>query len=161
MGSDSARFRGFPVFAGEGMQFESHLEHVFSLFRGLWSAECVQIQMSLWAPAGAHFCWWRLVWRLLLLAWTAVLLVLLHGRERLELHDLLRLGIIRACFLAVCVGRGRPCTCSSPGVVVMNRAAGGFWEIFWSSIRSFSWPGKVGGRLSGKGCVDIVHADVT
>ena len=25
------------------MQFESHLGHVFSLFRGLWAAECVQI----------------------------------------------------------------------------------------------------------------------
>lgn len=27
--------RGFPVFARIGMQFESHLGHVFSLFRGL------------------------------------------------------------------------------------------------------------------------------
>ena len=31
------------MLAGEGMQFESHLGHVFSLFRGLWSSECVQI----------------------------------------------------------------------------------------------------------------------
>jgi hypothetical protein len=25
------------------MQFESHLGHVFSLLRGLWAADCVQI----------------------------------------------------------------------------------------------------------------------
>ena len=43
IGPDSACFRGSPVFAGEGMQFESHLGHVFSLFRGLWASECVQI----------------------------------------------------------------------------------------------------------------------
>ena len=42
-GPDSACFRGSPVFAGEGMQFESHLGHVFPLFSGLWAAECVQI----------------------------------------------------------------------------------------------------------------------
>ena len=32
-----------PVFAGERMQFESHRGHVFSLCRGLWAADCVQI----------------------------------------------------------------------------------------------------------------------
>jgi hypothetical protein len=32
---DSVCFRSFPVFARSGMQFESHLGHVFSLFRGL------------------------------------------------------------------------------------------------------------------------------
>jgi hypothetical protein len=56
------------------MQFESHLGHVFSLFRGLGAAE-VCTNLLLWAPVGAHFCWWRLVWRLLLLAGTAVLLL--------------------------------------------------------------------------------------
>ena len=43
IGRDSACLREFPVFAGAGMQFESHLGHVFSLFRGLWAAERVQI----------------------------------------------------------------------------------------------------------------------
>jgi hypothetical protein len=31
---DSAYFRGFPAFPRAGMQFESHLGHVFSLVRG-------------------------------------------------------------------------------------------------------------------------------
>ena len=53
IGPDSACFRGGPVFAGEGMQFESHLGHVFSLFRGLWAAECVQI--SFMGPCGGPF----------------------------------------------------------------------------------------------------------
>ena len=35
-------FPGESSVCGEGMQFESHLGHVFSLFRGLWAAECVQ-----------------------------------------------------------------------------------------------------------------------
>ncbi|RKR13722.1 hypothetical protein C8D78_3382 [Arthrobacter oryzae] len=35
IGPDSLCFRVSPVFAEEGMQFESHLGHVFSLFRGL------------------------------------------------------------------------------------------------------------------------------
>jgi hypothetical protein len=35
------------------MQFESHLGHVFSLFRGLWAAECVQI--SFMGPFGGPF----------------------------------------------------------------------------------------------------------
>ena len=71
IGPDSACFRGSPVFAGEGMQFESHLGHVFSLFRGLWAAECVQISFYgplrgpfLLATGGGSFS----------LAWTAVLL---------------------------------------------------------------------------------------
>jgi hypothetical protein len=34
-GLDSLCFREFPVLARVGMQFESHLGHVFSLFRGL------------------------------------------------------------------------------------------------------------------------------
>ena len=34
-GPDSACFRDFPVFVRAGMQSESHLGHVFSLFRGL------------------------------------------------------------------------------------------------------------------------------
>jgi hypothetical protein len=35
IGPDSAGFRGSPVSARSGMQFESHLGHVFSLVRGL------------------------------------------------------------------------------------------------------------------------------
>jgi hypothetical protein len=35
IGPDSVCFRGSPVFARAGMRFESHLGHVFSLFRGL------------------------------------------------------------------------------------------------------------------------------
>jgi hypothetical protein len=34
IGSDAACLRDFPVFAGEGMQFESHLGHAFPLVRG-------------------------------------------------------------------------------------------------------------------------------
>jgi hypothetical protein len=74
IGPDPVSCRGSPVFAGAGMQLESHLGHVFSLFRGLWAAECVY-KSPFMGPYGAHFCWWRLVWRLLLLAWTAVLLL--------------------------------------------------------------------------------------
>ena len=48
-------FREFPVFAGEGMQFESHLGHVFSLFRGLWAAERVQAVYFMGPPAGPIF----------------------------------------------------------------------------------------------------------
>jgi len=55
IGPDSACFREFPVFAGEGMQFESHLGHVFSLFRGLWAAECVQAVYFMGPPAGPIF----------------------------------------------------------------------------------------------------------
>jgi len=113
---DSACFREFPVFAGEGMQFESHLGHVFSLFRGLWAADCVQI--SFMGPCGGPIFVGG--------GWSGGSFpglgqrccLLLHGRERLELHDLLRLGITRASRLAVCVGPGRPCAYSCPGVVV-------------------------------------------
>ncbi len=35
------------------MQFESHLGHVFSLFRGLWASECVQI--SFYGPLRGPF----------------------------------------------------------------------------------------------------------
>ena len=66
IGSDSACFRGSPVFARAGMQFESHLGHVFSLFRGLWAAECVQI--SFYGPLRGPFLLVAVaVWRLLLL----------------------------------------------------------------------------------------------
>ena len=43
IGSDSACFRGSLVFARAGVRFESHLGHVFSLFRGLWASECGQM----------------------------------------------------------------------------------------------------------------------
>ena len=61
------------MFLGERMQFESHLGHVFSLFRGLCAAECVQI--SFYGPLRGPFLLMPVaVWRLLLLTWTAVLL---------------------------------------------------------------------------------------
>ena len=41
-GSDRVCFRGSGEFAGAGMRFESHLGHVFSLFRGLRASECAQ-----------------------------------------------------------------------------------------------------------------------
>ena len=47
-------FGGSPVFARAGTRFESHLGHVFSLFRGLWASECAQT-VHLWAPAGPIF----------------------------------------------------------------------------------------------------------
>ena len=47
---------------------------VFSLFRGLWASECVQI--SFMGPYGGPFLLLAVaLWRLLLLAWTAVLLL--------------------------------------------------------------------------------------
>ena len=55
IGPDSACFRGRPVFARAGMQFESHLGHVFSLFRGLWASECGQILTC--GPLRGPFCW--------------------------------------------------------------------------------------------------------
>mgnify|MGYP000306313410 FL=1 len=56
------------------MQFESHLGHVFSLFSGLWAFERVQI--SFYGPLQGPFLLVAVaVWRLLLLAWTAVLLL--------------------------------------------------------------------------------------
>ena len=42
IGPDSACFRGSPLFAEPGMQFESHLGHVFSLLRGFLASGCVQ-----------------------------------------------------------------------------------------------------------------------
>jgi hypothetical protein len=59
-GPDSAFFRGRPVFAG-GMQFESHLGHVFSLVRGLWASECAHIVLCPLGPfllvAVGVACW--------------------------------------------------------------------------------------------------------
>jgi hypothetical protein len=52
------------------MRFESHLGHVFSLFRGLWAAECVQI--SFYGLLRGPFLLVAVaVWRLLLLTWTS------------------------------------------------------------------------------------------
>jgi hypothetical protein len=39
------------VFARAGVRFESHLGHVFSLFRGLWASECGQT-FHICAPSG-------------------------------------------------------------------------------------------------------------
>ena len=49
-------FRMFPQepnVCGGANAVESHLGHVFSLFRGLWAAECVQI--SFMGPCGGPF----------------------------------------------------------------------------------------------------------
>ena len=40
IGPDSACFRDFPVVAGPGVRFESHLGHVFSLVRGVLLLMC-------------------------------------------------------------------------------------------------------------------------
>jgi hypothetical protein len=61
------------VFAGEGMQFASHFGHVFSLFRGLWATECVQI--SFYGPLrGPIFVGGRCCLAAPSRGWTAVLL---------------------------------------------------------------------------------------
>ena len=65
-GPDSVCFGGSPVFARAGTRFESHLGHVFSLFRGLWASECAQT-VHLWAPSGAFFVGGRCCGRRLLL----------------------------------------------------------------------------------------------
>ena len=57
---------GVPVFARAGTRFESHLGHVFSLFRGLLASECAQT-VHLWAPSGAIFVGGRCCGRRLLL----------------------------------------------------------------------------------------------
>ena len=65
-GPDSVCFGGRPVFAGAGTRFESHLGHVFSLFRGLLASECAQT-VHLWAPSGAFLLPGRYCGRRLLL----------------------------------------------------------------------------------------------
>jgi hypothetical protein len=54
-------FREFPVFARAGVRFESHLGHVFSLFRGFWAPERAQA-VHMWALFGGLFCWWPSLW---------------------------------------------------------------------------------------------------
>ena len=44
-----------------GARFESHLGHVFSLFRGLLASECGQT-VHLWTPSVALFHWWPVLW---------------------------------------------------------------------------------------------------
>ena len=61
-GPDCGGFRGSGEYSGAGTRFVSHLGHVFSLFRGLWAAECVQI--SFYGPlrgpifVGGRCCGW-------------------------------------------------------------------------------------------------------
>ena len=86
------------------MQFESHLGHVFSLFRGLWAADCVQI--SFMGPRGPIFVgggWSGGSFSLLV---QRCCCLLLHGRERLELHDLLWLG--EQIIMVIAIGRRNP-----------------------------------------------------
>ena len=52
-GPDCGGFGGSGV-SRAGTRFESHLGHVFSLFRGLWASECAQ-SVHCWAPSGAFF----------------------------------------------------------------------------------------------------------
>ena len=53
-GPDSVCMGGTPVFARAGTRFESHLGHVFSLFRGLLASECAQT-LHLWGPLRGLF----------------------------------------------------------------------------------------------------------
>lgn len=56
-GPDSVCFLEFSVFAGAGMQFESHLGHVFSLFRGWWASKCAHPHGGPWGPlVGGRCC---------------------------------------------------------------------------------------------------------
>ena len=65
-GPDCGGFRGSGGYSRAGTRFESHLGHVFSLFRGLWASECAQT-VHLWAPSGAFFVGGRCCGRRLLL----------------------------------------------------------------------------------------------
>jgi hypothetical protein len=60
-GPDSVCFGGRLVFASAGTRFESHLGHVFSLFRGLRASESAQT-VHLWATAGPIFVGVALLW---------------------------------------------------------------------------------------------------
>jgi len=73
-GPDWRCLRGSGGNSRAGTRFESHLGHVFSLFRGLWSSECVQI--SFYGPLrGPIFVVGCCFLAAPLLAWTAVLLL--------------------------------------------------------------------------------------
>ena len=87
-GPDCLCFLEFPVFAGAGMRFESHLGHVFSLFRGLLASECAQI-VHLWAPSGAFFIGGRCGGRLppSIAGATGCCSLPVHGRSWLGRHD--------------------------------------------------------------------------
>ena len=76
-------FRGSGGYSRAGTRFESHLGHVFSLFRGLWVSECAQT-VHLWAPSGAFFVGGRCCGRVApSLGWgQRCCCVLLHGRGR-------------------------------------------------------------------------------
>ena len=65
-GPDCGGLRGSGGFTGAGTRFESHLGHVFSLFRGLLASECAQT-VHLWAPSGAFLLPGRYCGRRLLL----------------------------------------------------------------------------------------------
>ena len=74
-----------------------------------WSGACGPLNVSkspLWAPAGAHFCWClgrsggSFSW-----LGQRCSCLLLHGRERLDLHDLLSLG--DQIFVVIRRGRGK------------------------------------------------------
>jgi len=60
-GPDCGGFRGSGEYSGAGTRFESHLGHVFSLFRGLRASECAQT-VHLWAPPGPIFVGVPLLW---------------------------------------------------------------------------------------------------
>jgi hypothetical protein len=87
IGPDSVCLGGSAVFAGAGTRFESHLGHVFSLFRGLSASECAQT-VHCWAPPVAFFVGGDWAGGSFSRLGQRCCFVLLHGRERPELHDL-------------------------------------------------------------------------
>jgi hypothetical protein len=97
--------RGSGGFAGAGTRFESHLGHVFSLFRGLWASECAQA-VHMGAPSGAFFVGGHCCGRVApstknLMAGS---LLLLHCRSRSGRHDRFRLWDLLCFAVAFPVG---------------------------------------------------------
>ena len=90
-GPDWRCFRGKGGFAGGGVRFESHLGHVFSLFRGLWAAERGQT-VHMRAPSGAFFVGNRVVGPAHSLPARSTVWCLLpfHCRSGRGQHDLLK-----------------------------------------------------------------------
>ena len=82
-GPDCGCFRGSGGNSRAGTRFESHLGHVFSLFRGLWASECAQtvhfmgpcggpFLLVAVAVAGGSFSWFRAAVALLTRSWPGV-----------------------------------------------------------------------------------------
>jgi hypothetical protein len=56
IGPDSTCFRDFPTFAGAGMQFESHLGHVFPLVRGGFAFNVLTLTLRGPSDSGRGLC---------------------------------------------------------------------------------------------------------